>query len=139
MFFSNRRFGIPEQGQISFEWDMKALCSGTKPHDLYDGFVSVNLLDFSTGVALDFFACNDVIASVYALLPFPGVPEPVDTENAVKPKYFCDFNELSLSTSLGQQHRYRISYHRGKDEVYFYVDGQEVGMYTEVPVKSMVS
>src|SRR5436309_5384969 len=43
MFFSTRRFEIPDQGHISFEWDMKALCSGTKPHDLYDGFVSVTL------------------------------------------------------------------------------------------------
>jgi len=135
MFFSSRRFEISENGHIAFEWDMKALCSGTKAHDLYDGFVSVNLLDFSTGFALDFFACNDVIASVYALLPFPGVPEPVDTEHALKPKYFCDFNELSLSTSPGQLHRYRISYNSGKDEVYFFVDGEEVGMYTEVPVK----
>jgi len=135
MFFSTRRFEIPEKGQISFEWDMKALCSGTKPHDLYDGFVSVNLLDLSTGVALDFFVCNDMIASLYGLLPFPGVPEPADTENAAKPKYFSDFNELPLSTLPGQQHRYRISYHRGKDEVYFFVDGQKVGMYAEVPVK----
>ncbi len=135
MFFSTKRFEIPEKGEISFEWDMKALCSGTKPRDLYDGFVSVNLLDFSTGVALDFFACNDVITSIYALLPFPGVPEPTDPENAVKPKYFCDFNELSITTTPGQQHRYRISYHRGKDEVRFFVDAQEVGVYTEVPVK----
>lgn len=135
MFFSTRRFEIPDQGHISFEWDMKALCSGTKPHDLYDGFVSVNLLDFSTGVALDFFACNDVIASVYALLPFPGVPEPADVENAMKPKYFCDFNELTSSTAPGQEHSYCIRYHRGKDEVHYFVDGQEVGMYTEVPVK----
>jgi hypothetical protein len=102
---------------------------------LYDGFVSVNLLDLSTGVALDFFVCNDMIASLYGLLPFPGVPEPADTENAAKPKYFSDFNELPLSTLPGQQHRYRISYHRGKDEVYFFVDGQKVGMYAEVPVK----
>ncbi len=135
MFFSTKRFEIPEKGEIAFEWDMKAHCSGTKPRDLYDGFVSVNLLDFSTGVALDFFTCNDVIASVYALLPFPGVPEPADVENAVKPKYFCDFNELSLPTAPGQLHRYRISYHGGKDEVRFYVDGQEVGAYNEVPVK----
>ncbi len=135
MFFSTKRFEIPEKGEISFEWDMKALCSGTKPRDLYDGFISVNLLDFSTGFALDFFACNDVIASVYALLPFPGVPEPADVENAVKPKYFCDFNELPLATTPGQQHRYRITYHGGKDEVHYFVDEQEVSVYTEVPVK----
>jgi hypothetical protein len=135
MFFSTKKFEIPEKGEISFEWDMKAHCSGTKPRDLYDGFVSVNLLDLSTGVGLDFFACNDVIATVYTLLPFPGVPEPTDAENAVRPKYFCDFNELPLTTAPGQQHRYRINYHRGKDEARFYVDGHEVGVYTEVPVK----
>ena len=135
MFFSTKRFEVPENGEIIFEWEMKALCSDTAPHDLYDGFVSVNLLDFSTGFALDFFVCNDVIASVYALLPFPGVPEPAASENAEKPKYFCDFNELPLTTAPGQLHRYRISYHRGKDEVRFFVDGQEVGGYSEVPVK----
>ncbi|HLX56980.1 MAG TPA: DUF6081 family protein [Ktedonobacteraceae bacterium] len=135
MFFSTRTFEAPEKGEISFEWDMQARCAFTTPGDLYDGFVSVNLLDFSTGVALDFFTCNDLIATVYALLPFPGVPEPADVEDAQKPKYFCDFNELSLPTTPGQTHRYRINYHRGKDEVRFYVDGQEVGTYSEVPVK----
>src|SRR5438477_10425409 len=135
MFFSTRRLEIPEQGYIAFEWDMKALCSGTRPHDLYDGIVSVNLLDFSTGVALDFFVCNDVIASVYAVLPFPGVPEPVAPENAVKPKYFCDFNELEMETAPGQQHRYRITYNKARDEVRFFVDGQTVSTYTEVPCK----
>lgn len=135
MFFSTKRFEVPENGEITFEWEMKALCSGTAPHDLYGGFISVNLLDFSTGFALDFFVCNDLIASVYALLPFPGVPEPADSEDAEKPKYFCDFNELPLTTALGQLHRYRISYHRGKDEVRFFVDEEEVGVYNEVPVK----
>ena len=63
------------------------------------------------------------------------MPEPADSENAEKPKYFCDFNELPLTIAPGQLHRYRISYHRGKDEVRFFVDGQEVGVYSEVPVK----
>jgi hypothetical protein len=135
MFFSTRRFEVPERGEISFEWDGQARCANTASGDLYDGFVSVNLLDLSMGVALDFFTCNDVIASVYALLPFPGVPEPPDVEDAQKPKYFCDFNELSLPTTPGQKHRYRISYHRGRDEVRFFVDGQEISAYSEVPVK----
>ena len=135
MYFSTRRFDVPERGEISFEWDMRARCEHTTPGDLYDGFVSVNLLDLSMGVALDFFACNDVISSVYALLPFPGVPEPADVEDSMKPKYFCDFNELPLATKPGQLHRYRIAYHRGKDEVRFYVDGEQVSAYSEVPVK----
>ncbi len=135
MFFSTQKFVPPDDGEISFEWEMSARCTGTKPGDLYDGFVSVNLLDFSTGMALDFFACNDKIASVYARLPFPGVPAPAEQENADKPKYFCHFHELPIETAPGQTHRYRISYHRGKDELNFYVDGQPVTHYSDVPSK----
>src|SRR6266513_703623 len=40
MFFSTKRFEVPENGEISFEWDMKAFGTDTKPHDLYDGCVS---------------------------------------------------------------------------------------------------
>ena len=135
MFFSTQKFVPPDDGEISFEWEMSARCTGTKAHDLYDGFVSVNLLDFTTGMALDFFACNDVIASVYARLPFPDVPAPADPENADKPKYFCHFHELPVETAPGQIHRYRISYYKGKDELSFYVDGQLVTHYSEVPSK----
>lgn len=135
MFFSTKQFSIPDDAEISFAWNMSARCTGTQAHDLYDGFVSVNLLDFATGMALDFFACNDVIATVYARLPFPGVPAPIEPENAVKPKYFSHFNELPIETVPGQMHRYDITYHKSKDEIRFFVDGQNVGLYTEVPCK----
>ena len=135
MYFSTQKFSPPDEGEISFEWEMTARCTGTRPHDLYDGFVSVNLLDFSTGMALDFFVCNDVIATVYARLPFPGVPALADPENPTTPKYFSDFNELPIETTPGQLHRYGISYSREKDEVRYFVDGQEVGCYTNVPSK----
>ena len=135
MFFSTRTFVAPENGEISFEWEQKARCMGTAAHDLYDGFVSVNLLDLTTGAALDFFVCNDIIITVYAILQFPGVSVLPDKELADKPKYFCDFGELPIETKLGQLHRYRISYHRGKDEVAYWVDGREVARYTDVPIK----
>ena len=135
MFFSTQTFAPPEHGSISFEWKQRARCVGTAPGDLYDGFVSVNLLDFTTGAALDFFVCNDVISTVYAILPFPGVPSLPDRELADKPKYFCDFGELPIETAPGQLHRYRISYHRGRDEVAYFVDGNEVTRYREVPIK----
>jgi hypothetical protein len=135
MYYSTRSFQPPENGEISFEWDMAARGFDTQPHDLYDGFVSMNLLDFRTGMAIDIFASNDVIATVYARLPFPGVPMPDDVENAIKPKYFCDFNELPMETHAGQTHRYRISYTKRKDELNFYVDGKLASSYNEVPSK----
>jgi hypothetical protein len=135
MFFSTQRFVPPDNGSISFEWDMSAQCTGTGLHDLYDGFVSAHLLDLSTGMALDFFVCNDVIATVYARLPFPGLSLSADVEDAIKPKYFSLFNELPIETHPGQKHRYGISYSKSKDEVHFFVDGQSVAVYTEVPCK----
>ena len=80
-------------------------------------------------------ACNDVIATVYARLPFPRAHAPDDPENAVKPKYFSDFNELPIETTPGQTHRYGISYAKEKDEARFFADGKEVGVYKEVPSK----
>lgn len=135
MFFSTRTFAPPEHGSVSFEWEQKARCMGTASGDLYDGFISVNLLDFTTGAALDFFVCNDVISTVYAILPFPGIPSLPEKEPNDRPRYFCDFDELSVETTPGQLHRYGISYHRGKDEVAYRVDGNEVARYRDVPIK----
>jgi hypothetical protein len=135
MFFSTRAFAPPADGSISFAWEQKARCTGTTPGDLYDGFISVNLLDFTTGAALDFFVCNDVISTVYAILPFPGIPLRSDGEQDDRPRYFCDFGELSTATTSGQLHRYGISYHRGQDEIIYRVDGNEVARYRDVPIK----
>jgi hypothetical protein len=135
MFFSTRNFVMPDDGAISFAWEMRAQCTGTKPHDLYDGFVSAHLLDFSTGIAFDFFVCNDMIAAVYALHPYPGMPLPSDPQDTTKPKYFTHFNELAVETVPWQNHRYCISYHKARDEVSFFLDEQNVGTYKLVPCK----
>src|SRR5437763_2033100 len=59
MYFSTQMFEPPEQGTITLEWWMSARGIETAPRDLYDGFVSVNLLDFANGLALDVFMSND--------------------------------------------------------------------------------
>lgn len=41
----------PEAGEISFELQIRCRTQGTAPGDLYDGYVSLNLLDFTTGAA----------------------------------------------------------------------------------------
>lgn len=134
MYFSTRTFEPPEQGTITLEWEQAARCIGTAPGDLYDGFVSINLLDFKVGLAIDVFMCNDKIATVYARLPFPGVP-PAEQTRTDRPAYFCYFHELDIPTRPGQIHQCKIAYTKSKDELIFWIDGQEVSHYTEVPVK----
>lgn len=131
MYFSRERVPVAADGETLFDITYRALGYHTTPHDLYDGFVSWNLLDFETGLALDFFASNDTISTVYARLPFPGVPEPSTGDT----RYFAIFKELDIPTAPGQPHDYRIAYDRAGDEVRWYVDGNEVNRETRVPDK----
>lgn len=128
MFFSARSFDVPREGGISFELDMRAYGMGTTPGDLYDGFASFNLLDFSEGAALDWFVGHDRVAPVYARLPFPGV----NAADAKPMKYFAIFEERERSPEAS--HRVRIAYDRASDECRWWLDGAEIWRYT-LPVK----
>ncbi|MNJ33647.1 hypothetical protein D3C77_283350 [compost metagenome] len=130
MYYSVEEFEVPENGEISFELDIRARTQNTVPGDLYDGYVSLNLLDFTTGAALDFFAGNDKYASVYAVLPFPGVEVPPSD----KTRFFCVFKE-DTDFKAREFNNYKITYNRGEDEVIFYLNGNEVRREKGVPVK----
>ena len=132
MYFSKERFAVPPGGRITFEIQIAARTIGTQPGNLYDGYVSWNLLDLTTGWALDFFTGGDTVATVYGRLPFPGATIP-DTGEA---RAFCIFNELKdLPTSQGQAYAYRISYDQAADTVEFEADGKVVDRYEHVPDK----
>jgi hypothetical protein len=132
MYFSTRTFAPPLAGAISFSLDIAATIVNGVPGDLYDGFVSFNVLDFSTGAALDFFVGNDTIATVYGKLPFPGVPEVTPAHG---PRYFCLFEELRGATKPGELHHFEIVYDSTTDRVTFHIDGAEVRRYANVPFK----
>ena len=131
MYFSRERVLMPEGGALTLEVRIAARGVGTAPGDLYDGFVSYNLLDFETGVAIDFFISNDQIATVYGRLPFPGVPVPETGDQ----RYFCLFKELEIPTEPGAWHDYRITYDQGADSVRWWVDGALVNEERDVPDK----
>lgn len=130
MYYSVEDVEVPENGEASFEVQIRARTQGTAPGDLYDGYVSLNLLDFTTGAALDFFAGNDKYASVYAVLPFPGVEVPPSD----KTRYFCIFKEDN-GFKAREFNTYKIAYNRAEDEVVFYLNGSEVRREKGVPVK----
>lgn len=130
MYYSAEPVIVPEAGEISFELQMRARTRGTTPNDLYDGYVSLNLLDFTTGAALDFFAGNDKYASVYAILPFPGV----DVPNTGKTKYFCIFKE-DTNYRKHEFNTYKITYSKERNEIGFYLNGEEIRRERGVPVQ----
>lgn len=133
MYFSRERFTVPDDGEISVETEITARVMDGVPEDLYDGFVSLNLLDFSTGLAIDFFVCNEKYATVYARLPFPGVA--IEAGAAGRPNVFALFKELPLPDGPQQAHRYTITYSKAEDTLSWYVNGELVNREIEVPVK----
>lgn len=128
MYYSRDSFAVPPGGEISVELEIKAQKFNGVANDFYDGFVSVNLLDLSTGLAIDFFVSNECFATVYARLPFPGAKIPEDAT-----KYFAMFKEQPLPKGEQQTHRYTITYDQGADELRFYVEGQLVNSEYNVP------
>jgi hypothetical protein len=129
MYFSKEQFAVPPGGEISCELEMRAQKVNGVPDDFYDGFVSFNMLDFSTGLAIDFFVSNECYATVYARLPFPGFPAPEGDGQ----KYFALFKEQPLPKGGQQPHRYKITYNAGAGELSFYVDDQLVNHEVDVP------
>ncbi len=132
MYFSTRTFECPAGGTITFSIDLAATIVKSTPGDLYDGFVSFNVLDFSTGAALDFFVGNETIATVYGKLPFPGVPI---VDPARGPRHFCLFEEIRNSTAPGQLHHFEIAYDSAHAQVTFSADGKQLRQYSNVPLK----
>ena len=129
MYYSTETFTVPPGGEISVELEIRAVKVNGVADDFYDGFVSVNLLDFSTGLAIDFFVSNECFATVYARLPFPGAQAPDDDST----KYFALFKEQPLPKGGRQTHRYTITYNHGTDELSFYVEDQLVNREVNVP------
>jgi hypothetical protein len=126
MYFSTRTFEAPEAGRMRVDWEMSARIVDGVPDDLYDAFVSFHLLDLTTGTALDIFAGDDVVATVYARLPFPGAPVP---KPETGPRYFSLFEEQRGATRPGELHRYAMIYDRASAEVVFEMDGREIGRH----------
>ena len=129
MYFSTRTFAAPEGGRLRVDWEMSAQTVDTRPGDLYDGFVSFHLLDLSTGTALDVFAADEVVATVYARLPFPGAKVPRPERG---PRYFSLFDEKRDATRPGQWNRYAMVYDRAARTVSFEMNGAEIGRYADV-------
>jgi hypothetical protein len=129
MYFSKETFTVPPGGEVTCELEIRAQKINGVPDDFYDGFVSFNMLDFTTGLAVDFFVSNECFATVYARLPFPGSPAPEGDGQ----KYFALFKEQPLPRGPQQSHRYRITYNAGGDELLFYVDDKLVNHEVNVP------
>ena len=120
MYFSVETFEAPAGGMLDVSWEMASAIQRGRPGDLYDGFVSFHLLNPSGGVAVDIFAGNEELATVYARLPFPGSDAP---RPAKGPRFFSVFDEVRGRTRPGELHAYAMIHDRGARTLEWRMDG----------------
>ena len=109
---------------MTVEWEQSAQIVNGREGDLYDGFVSFHLLDLARGMAANFFVGNDLLATVYARLPFPGASV---AKGDAGPRFFAWFEELAGKTAPGQTHAYAIEHDAGAGTLTWRIDDGEAG------------
>jgi hypothetical protein len=130
VLFSTRQFRVPEDGGISFGLSMRVRRRGARQGDLYDGYASFLCLDFSNGLAMDWFLAEDRAAATYARLPFPGLelPEIGDLN------YWAFFKEKDLASTPEGFHAFELRI-EGSRVFSWWADGEEISRQSKPELK----
>jgi hypothetical protein len=126
LYVSTQRIPTPPGSRVTFATDLAVTTEGQIPWNLRDAFGTINLLDFQTGLVLDFAASNDTFFVVYERLLLPGVTTRED--------YFCHRVVLEVDTSPGQSHHVAIGYDAQKNHAEWFADGRLV-YWADPPVR----
>lgn len=76
LLLATRTLALPETGRVTFSTTMSARSLNATPQCYRDGFVSFNVLDFTTGMVFDLCATSDQVVAIHERLPLPGVGRP---------------------------------------------------------------
>ena len=107
--------------------DVGAAAHGANVHDIWDGFVTLNLFDFESGIVLDFLLNGHLIYALYERLYLPGL---TGEETA-----FTREANLPVNSRPGQMHRCTFVYDRGRDTAEWILEGELAYRVANVPVK----
>lgn len=126
LYMSSERLTTPPGSVTTFATSMSITTQGQVPFDLRDAFGTINLLDFTTGMVLDFAATNDTLFVVYERLLLPGITTPEE--------YFAHRVVLEVATGPGVEHELAIVYDRPTGQARWYVDDQ-LEYWADTPVE----
>jgi hypothetical protein len=112
-------------GPLTFRTTMTANVSGN-PDDYRDGFVSLNVLDFATGMLFDVASNGHHLWAVYERLLIPGA---ITEEQA-----FTEVIDLGVDTAPDREHEVGIVFDGAAGKVEYLVDGKLCLTREGVPV-----
>ncbi|MGO8705196.1 MAG: DUF6081 family protein [Candidatus Brocadiia bacterium] len=112
---------------LTLSADVGAESHGTNVHDIWDGFVTLNLFDFESGIVLDFLLNGRRVYALYERLFMPGL---TDEDTA-----FTREANLTVHSRPRQMHRCAFVYDRSRDTAEWRLDGELAYRVAKIPVK----
>jgi hypothetical protein len=102
-------------GPLTFSTTMAANMTGDAG-DYRDGFASVNVLDFATGMVFDIIASGRRVWAIYERLQIPGVTTPDQA--------FTEVVDLGIDTARDREHEVSVVVDTSASSVDYLVDGE---------------
>ncbi len=112
---------------LTLSADVGAESHDTNVHDIWDGFVTLNLFDFESGIVLDFLLNGRRVYALYERLYIPGVTD----ENTA----FTREANLTVNSRPRQMHRCAFVYDRSRDTAEWRLDGELACRVVKIPAK----
>lgn len=131
LLLAARALTLPDSGRVTFSTTLSARSLNATPQCYRDGFVSFNVLDFTTGMVFDLCATSDQVIAIYERLPLPGVGRPFT--------YIIDAPLSGVSVAPGRAYACAITFDVDRRAAEWRVDGALVFEAAQVPVPQAVT
>jgi hypothetical protein len=112
---------------LTLSAEVGAASHGTNIHDIWDGFITLNLFDFESGIVLDFLMNGQLVYALYERLYLPGL---TDQSTA-----FTREANLPVDSRPGRMHHCTFIYDRGRDTAEWRLEGELAYRVAKLPVK----
>jgi len=122
---------VASAGITGFHCDITARSIGANPRDYRDGFVSFNVLDFSTGMVFDICATGDQLFAIYERLPFPGIGEPFT--------YIIEAPLEAVPVGPAETYRSSVLFNPTAQRAEWWVNGRKIFAADNAPIPSAVT
>lgn len=131
LYVARETLPVAPAGLTGFHCDITAHSVAATPRDYRDGFVSFNVLDFTTGMVFDVCATGDQLFAIYERLPFPGIGEPFTA--------IIEAPLSGLTVRPGETYRSSVLFDARARTAEWWVNERRIFAASEVPVPNAVT
>jgi len=127
LFLSASPLVVKDAQILSVSAKVGATAHQARVQDIWDAFITFNLVDFESGVVLDFLLNGSLVFALFERLYIPGLTDETTA-------YTREAN-LPVVSRPAQLHECLMTYDRGADLAEWFLDGELVYRFPGIPAK----